>query len=339
MSINKRKSDTVYILPIKRIIKNKSIDEKVIEDALNFKPRWKADICYSRKNTKQTKVKSLNDLESKLPDWTNENEICIDGMSGCGKTTMMNKMNRLYCKIKSTGLSKSSHYNIKPFHSLEYLFYQPMTICKNVGWDRSPYSNLIFYVVHYIMAHYKENPTKEYRKHELGECSSNTEFVFKKTPLKTAVPPPCCHQEVAMLLNNFYESNSILDIFKFVEDLKKTNILILVSSDINLVQYSMMNREDLESATMTVCENDDYLNAQYHAYMHFATIMKCPIIDIAEYLKYNLAISDVQYLIMKKVDVSDANSSFIVPPFEEMSDIVHMAANYDYTLMYINSTK
>lgn len=119
---------------------------------------WPSIYLNDKHSIRYTKKQSFffNNFESLKP-FKQYNQIAIDGMSGTGKTTLLLQMNRIYGKVNvgSPSTTQTSKYNNDMKRSWVYLEYQFKCKGKHVIWDRSCFSNIIFSIVHFLMAHYK----------------------------------------------------------------------------------------------------------------------------------------------------------------------------------------
>lgn len=211
--------------------------------------------------------------------WDEELIICIDGPSGTGKTTISRRlMNRRYIKVNEfcPGLTQLSDYNVQPFVSFEYLMSQIFkhnfllndlqqrtlfsedqrknSTLKEPGliWDRTRYSNIIFYFVHYLM------------------------FCYRNSVLRTD------DKQALALLISLSEQCGLVEILRYCEWLMPSpKTLIMVCNDINLISNAFYARGGISDVANSI--NYNYLSAQYIVYKFlFSKMLNYLVIDIAD---------------------------------------------------------
>lgn len=213
-----------------------------------------------------------------IKTWSNYDEIAIDGMSSCGKSTIIDKSNR-YIKKTTKNLKyikRKMDYNFKSINSFEYLMYPLTRKYKNVCWDRCPFSNLIFYFVHHLL------------------------YVYQQKQLPIPVDDA---YEAWSHLNNLAIDINLLSIVNQAQAIKYTPILFLVCSDIDYISLAMRSRG--ESSDIVNSTDYNYHVAQLQAYSYFANLLKMPIIDLAECFDHTYTLNAIQTLIIDSINTID----------------------------------
>jgi hypothetical protein len=273
--------------PMETLAKKRKLDETIDLGEKMYNP---LPLSLWRNLERSREPLSLTKLYNMVPNWKNESVICIDGMSGLGKTTLLKSMIRESCKVKVSGVSKSSFYNFKFFHPFDYIACQSFSVCKNVVWDRSKYSNIIFYLVHALMAYYQ---TK-------GEQVPNDISI------------------IFPILQNIASQYNILDIVEYFERRQSSKNLFLICSDFDFVKEKMKNRSPLDAWNAS---NRSYLISQYYCMMFFAKLLKAACLDLKDWFDVGFTLSDVQNYLKIKLDVNSDAVSEVEYGLLEMSDI------------------
>lgn len=193
----------------------------------------------------------LSKIFYELRKFKNFNEIAIDGPSGVGKTTLMKRMNRKYAKINigNHDVTNGPKYNISVIRALSYIHVINSTECMNVVWDRCPFSNLIFYIVHFLVSYY-------------GNNEMPTEFC-----------------KVCPLISYFVKTTGIDSTVKWEMYEKKIPTLFLINSNIKQLVKNLINRG--ENKDFYLCGKHNYQYGQLFAYTYFAKMTNSPLIDIS----------------------------------------------------------
>lgn len=281
------------------------IQPSIITDLLNTKCNSSNTLPYRR--TKNIKNVTKEDIYDKIPVLTEAKEICIDGMSGSGKTTLLSKMKRVNCKSAVSGVSKGHFYNIHPFYSVEYILFDIVNGGTGIAWDRCRYSNFIFSIVHFLMAYYEQ------------------------------IPKPMEYNTIVPILNSYLISCSGLDIVHYLENLKQSNIIFIVNSDVSKNKNAIINRDGLAGSSIQTELNDNYLFAQYHAYRFFAEVFHFPIIDLNDAALADMSLTELQNMIIVKTDWNGSTQIKLNEPL--ISKITEMSTEFSFNLMFSNSLK
>lgn len=253
-----------------------------------------------------------------LDQWSKYPVIAIDGQNGTTKSTLAGKLcNRTLLKINDLmpDITSGSDYNHHALKSLEYMCgqvcYQPHTnqalANKFIVWDRCCFSNLIFYFIHQLMAHYENSSIpRDYRPvwQLLNTIATDMNLMstinvilqyqrqIQLVALRTSggrhqQPPPC----VGIPTIFFVCRN--LDFIALV--LRQRGINSSSYNDIyNAVQYN-------------------YQVAQYYVYSWFAQLLNYPIIDIADFLDAGCSISTIHMLLTQKLNPRSTLLDIIQP--------------------------
>lgn len=242
------------------------------------------------------RMKSIFD---KLKGWCDKSEIAIDGMNGTGKTSLCRMMNnRIYCKInehpsmsrqqKDGSITSGSDYNYKPINCIEYAMLQSLTrvkksssssssaVGKGVVWDRYIYSNLVFYLVHQLMA--------VYGNRDVPKDSS----------------------KVYPFLNDFAVATNLYNTIDYMRSVKSIPLLILVNSNLESVALAMTRRGGLND--ITNAKEYNYQRAQEHCFRYIGRILGAVVIDVGEFVGVRkidgkfTTLGDVQDELIKRLD-------------------------------------
>lgn len=227
-------------------------DSRIVNSVLDFNPVWPNCTLLERPNRSREAFNVSRYIDENLADWHKDLEIAIDGLSGGGKSTLIHSLNRTYRKVNDIAIpiTQGSDYNHDPLKAMSYLFSQLM--CEARGptcWDRSPYSNLIFYYVHLLMAHYLD------RDIDVHDVATN----FR-------------------ILNSFAQDLHLIDTLHITTQRKSLRILFIVNTDLAIAGMNLMQRGTLND--LYNAKEHNYLAAQCLVFMWFAEILKAPCIDL-----------------------------------------------------------
>lgn len=259
---------------------------------------YKKDSRRSNRKIQFTTYETLNFLNG----WSKYNEICIDGMNGVGKSTLINSLNRKYEKVNThfSEVTMGSDYNHDPIKSMTYLTIQLLSNGKNICWDRCAFANLIFYYVHYLMNCFKNNP-----------IPNDEDFIYK-------------------ILNDYASKTNLLSTLHLCIQKKQIPTLFIVCSDINFVSITLLERggrNDIYNA-----KEYNYQMAQYYAYSYFANLLDAPLIDIKQAYTEGFTINSLQNAIKNKIDINENENGILTLPdltsyHELMGDLDKLKTN------------
>lgn len=209
--------------------------------------------------------------------WNKFNEISIDGMNASGKSTLINSLTRQYVKINEhfPHVTSGANYNYDPIRSMEYLMGSLLITGENLCWDRCPYSNLIFYYAHHLMGVYAD----------------------RKIPMD--------YNEILPIFNNLALSTCLIDTIAYGKLTKNIPILFIVCSDLDILGQALLERGINTKSQNDVynSKNLNYQIAQYHAYVYFASVLNCGIIDLDDVFKLNYSVADLHTLLSEKLNM------------------------------------
>ncbi|ABO45367.1 unknown [Gryllus bimaculatus nudivirus] len=294
------------------------------EEEFNFKKHFRINKCTyntdSRRNIKPKLWSSLNELNN----YNNYKEICIDGPCGIGKTTLCQSMNRIYFKINITHkcVTQGLLYNIDPYRVLEYIINSlTINVPKILGnddfyivRDRCPYSNLIFYYIHYLCA--------------------------KKINLNSK-------EKVFDCLDELSKRIAIHETVAYCRTIKDVPTIFIVNSNIQLVTLILRKRNDGSDRINSF--NTQYIQAQYLVYLYWGKLLNVPILDVAVLSSnFKYTIKDVQNSIRNKIDVHrkqncenfmELYTKFYEENYKEHEEFFNILDNLPNNLMFYESKK
>lgn len=223
--------------------------------------------------------------------------VTVDGMNGCGKSTMMTRTNRKYCKINGVlpDVTAGSDYNLYPINGLMYIISQTLMYSHQLKsemrqepcvWDRDRYSNLRFYFVHYLMNEYCDKPIPMVTMDMLADGVNYTKPVAK----------------VYEKLNTLAVQTHLLDTLTFFERWQPSPpSVVIVNHDLYCVARTLIDRGGAGDCFRA--KDHNYQAAQYHVYVYFAKILKQPVIDLMFACQtYDLNVDDIQHEIVKRIN-------------------------------------
>lgn len=284
-------------------------------------------------------IDSLAKLVEKLRGLNERHEIAVDGMNGVGKTMLCEKLQgRRYCKINgfAADVTRGSSYNMNPMKAIEYVMIQCLTEVvhrPDLGavWDRCPYSNLIFYFVHHLMAVYGKDSL---------------------VPRQT--------QPVYEIFNSLALATGFFHTISYLRSLKDLPIVILVCSDLTMISQALTMRGDINDVYNA--KESNYQMAQLHAYTYVGQCIGATVIDIADFVNNdgNMTLGDLQSLLIhhlsyksavdcstismrKQPEATDCDTSdnrqLLIYPYRAASQTVIKFSQYDDSLLYNFSLK
>lgn len=291
----------------KKIEKKGEIPENISEKILKLKNPW-VKIKTLKENVR-IKQKPEISVYSLMENWNKYDEIAIDGMNCVGKSTLCSMMNRTKIKINDLypHITKGPNYNIHSSLSFEYLAYSVLSSGKNLIWDRSPYSNLIFQLAHYLVGEYKDQPI------------------------------PLCFKTIDAKCIIFLMHTGLLATISISMNLKNIPILFIVNSDFKMISELLIKRGKHDVKDLGNAKWYNYQIAQYHAYRFFAKLLNMPFIDLNERFKKKETLTDIQLIIKFLIDTKKKNSE--IHPYETKNHISEIINFNNLELLFENSKK
>lgn len=301
-----------------------TIDDELKLQIVQYNPPW-PDCSYSA-NSRRNKLQQQQQLQRQqyennlgtvlkdLEGWSKHPEISIDGMNGTGKSSLCKQLNRKYIKINSLAphVTCGSDYNYDPIKSMEYLMLPLLVTAKNVCWDRCPYSNLIFYFVHQLMA------------------------IYKDTPIPNDI------SEVWRIFNTIAADTQLIATINYTKSIKSIPTLFIVCSDIKYISLALQDRGGLND--IYNAKQYNYQMAQYYAYMYFGKLLQAPVLDLKHSIMDNQTLNDIQIRLQRvlDVDINANNESTVSLPnidiSSKFSEFMSVIGNDD-VLIYDYSKK
>jgi hypothetical protein len=214
-----------------------------------------------------------------LGKWSSLTSIAVDGQTGAGKSSFLERLyGREMQKVNmvAADITKGSDYNWLPLLTTDYALTQVMTtVTGPVCWDRSPYSNLAFAMVHWLMDIY-----------------THREIPFD-------------HREPWYHLTVFATRTNLLYSVSYLNAACNTKVLFLVNSLADLSAESMMYRGIYKNSPNDVFNaTRRYTLAQYHAFCFMAEILgptNALVIDIAQMLALSYSFDSFQTILAEQL--------------------------------------
>ena len=265
-------------------------------------------------STTITPQKSIYEQLKVLDGWDKYPEIAIDGQNGTTKSTIAKNINRRYLKINDicSSITAGSDYNHHPLKAVDYLMYQALAKADNVIWDRSMYSNLIFYFVHHLMA------------------------------LHSNMPIPDDDAKIWPLLNNMALDVGLLKTLQFIDTIKNVPTIFIVCSHVDFICESLRNR-GIETQSLNDIWNSkeyNYQLAQYHVYRWFGKLAHIPTFDLMDFFIAGYTTGHMQTMISSKIDRHTTEYTLQLPTLFAFEDFDKILNKYeDDILVYEHSKK
>ncbi|AAN04404.1 Orf111 [Heliothis zea nudivirus] len=175
--------------------------------------------------------------------------LCIDGMSCSGKSTVINRLTKDYsaCAYKINSELECKDYNFNSTTAFQYALKQALNYkkMKRCIIDRSILSNLTFQLVYWLMS-----------------CEDS---MYEK------LSPHC-------LCVNYIRMHQMEPVLEFIKA-QNHNVLIVVNSDFERVCRMMVARGAGGDVYKGLVPK--YVASQYHAYIFMANVLELPVFDHA----------------------------------------------------------
>lgn len=174
--------------------------------------------------------------------------LCIDGMSCSGKSTLLENM-KPAPTFKINQVLDCEDYNYNSVTAFQYLMKQSLIYRKRQGYlfDRSMISNLTFQLVYYLMN-------------------------FDDDTFDLISPITIC--------KTYSEMHGLDRVFEYIKA-QKHNILIVINSNLDYVMQRMTKRGSVGDSYKGRVPK--YLECQMYAYMYVAAILDYPVYDHGKY--------------------------------------------------------
>lgn len=276
----------------------------------------KRAIRYANQKVMHNKI--IKEFE-KLRGWHEYLEIAIDGMSGVGKSSLIASMSRKGIKINELypWITRGPSYNYSIEKAMAYFTAPFLGKFANVIWDRTCLSNLIFYMVHYLMGVFREVVIRH-----------DTKFIYP-------------------LLTEYIHTTGMINVFKYIKICRNMPTIIFVQSDLNMLRQSLSRRN--ESKDMAVYNETNYHMAQFHVYSYVAKLMDYPLFDLNILHHHGYTIDDIHMLVKHFTDTSSnmviqhstdaSTTSHIINPANITDEFAKFEEETPATLMYLFSSK
>lgn len=193
-----------------------------------------------------------------------------------------------------------------------YLLTQLKIQVKDSVWDRSPYSNIVFYMVHAAMYHFRN----------------------------TSIPHN--PKEAYEFFNKLANEINLPHIVAFCNSMKPINIIFLVCSDIDYVSRKMLER-GIKTKNLNDIWNSkeyNYNMAQLHAYNWWGEYLNAPVIDVVDFISNGYTIDDMHTIIAAKIDRQPADESTgVIPDQKASKDLLQLLSSYENEVLVYNYSK
>lgn len=316
-TINKRTNDVSE----ESISKKSKIDDgNELVEILDLNFKWPS-VFVGGKSAKRYLSKKddipFKDIHDILRSMGTSKSIAIDGMNGCGKSTTVNRMSkRIAIKVNNfcPETTKGSLYNIDPIRSMDYMFFQ-IAAKKDeyIVWDRSCLSNLIFYLVHFLMAYYNDNPI------------------------------PHKFSEVQPLIYTWFVNNSMDKAIRMILAMDQhTKKIFLINSDLDMVGKMLLLRG--EPNDVFNASKPNYQLAQMHAFKFFGQLSSDILcIDIADFIRNGHSIDYISNLLISYLNADlPIQETKDMKPDVERGSVINIINYFNYnddTLLSFFSNK
>lgn len=288
---------------------------------VRFNPEW--PVCGYHEISKrvgksiQYERPKASQYLARINNWSEHRSVSVDGMSGTGKSTLVNSMNRKSMKINNhcSDITSGSQYNYAPLRSLEYIMFHALCDTGDafVVWDRCRYSNIIFSFVHHLMCVYKGR----------------------------SIPGPD-NDEPLLFINNMALATGLFMTVTYLESIcsESQHILFIVCSDIPLVMQALLHRGGVNDVYNAKERN--YQIAQYHVYRYFAVLLDAPLLDLSVLFGNDLTLAEIHVEIKSRIDIPqklDQNNVTKTPKRDESLVLHEFCNRRDDTMVYAYSKK
>lgn len=182
---------------------------------------------------------NFDDIMHRFTD--NTGNVCIDGMSCSGKTTILSKFHKIF---KINTVLDTTNYNYNSVTAFSYLEMQNYIYNKNrnLVFDRSPISNLAFQLVYWLMENYDER---------VNFSSYNW-------------------------CENYVRMHNMKNALEYIKS-RNYNIIIVVNSNLDEWQKYMLMRNGTGDRYKGCVR--EYGECQLFAYIYLAQVLNLPILD------------------------------------------------------------
>lgn len=215
----------------------------------------------------------------RIQGWNLKEQIYIDGQNSVGKSQLSDMMNRLGIKINRLNeqITTGSKYNVKVLYSIEYMMLQLATKSSWTISDRSPYSNLIFFYVHSLIAIFANSIIPNDKSIIWG--------IFNNLAMRTGL-------------------QKLVDFVKFTQEV---NIIFLLCSDLNVIAKSLKERGITKGSINDIFNSQfyNYQAAQYWAMLYFSELLQQPAFDIMHCYDQNILLGDFYATIASYIDIKN----------------------------------
>lgn len=265
------------------------MDPILQNSVLNCNIPW-PEVSYSkisRRNDIIPDSSNILELIQRLDGYKDHPVVAIDGQNGTTKSTFCNSLRRMYIKVNNLApdITQGPTYNVSILRSIEYLLLQLKTTATDSIWDRCPYSNIIFYYVHYLMSKFKDTPI------------------------------PASSESVWPIFAILAQNTNLSDTLHFCKTISNIPTIFFVCRDINYISRSMQRRA-VETNSVTDlwnCKEFNYQMAQYHAYVWFGKLLDYPVFDLRDFFDNGFSINEMHVIIASKLDKTPKNPTCTVP--------------------------
>ena len=219
-------------------------------------------------NIKNDGAKTIDSLVELLSERQYHSVIAIDGMTGVGKSSLIEKLaeTRLPVKLnrKYFPTLQDETFNLRrnyePYHSFFYFDFtlriteEMISQCLPVVWDRHCLSNYAWYAINFLLAQYS-----------------------------SSIIPVTYTQEISACLQQWFHEVDFPAVVEWIKSQsKQIEVIYLIDSSVASVANRIVKRNNPND--IPNISDVNFLTAQLHVYRYIASMTNSILIDFADYI-------------------------------------------------------